>query len=335
MRKFRVLCLTDHLKHSKENSLYALASEMVRHDRCEEMMVASRSNPSNESFFSDLNFDKIFVSEVDFDFSFESGKTKLMESTREVSPKDFDIIFLRLPRPVSDKFLLKLEYTFSNKCIINKPSGIIECSSKAVLLNFQDVCPPIRLCQSIDEIIEFSKECDIVLKPLREYGGKGLLKITGDILNDGIADFSTRPYLLRIEEDIEKDGYLAMKYLKNVNQGDKRLIVVGGEILAASLRLPSEDSWLCNVAAGGTSVAALPDDREREIINKISPFLSQRGILICGVDTLVDDDGHRTLSEINALSIGGFPQAEKQTGRPIINRTINKMMDYADDHFNQ
>ncbi|NNF20779.1 MAG: hypothetical protein HKN67_02470, partial [Saprospiraceae bacterium] len=80
-------------------------------------------------------------------------------------------------------------------------------------------------------------------------------------------------------------------------------------------------------------VASQPDEKEMAIISAINPFLTDKGILIYGADTLVDDNGERILSEINALSIGGFPQAERQTGKPIINITTNKLFSHADIHF--
>ena len=110
----------------------------------------------------------------------------------------------------------------------------------------------------------------------------------------------------------------------------KRQLVVGGEILASSLRLPKEGNWLCNVSQGGESVATEVTEREREIINKINPILASEGILIYGTDTLVDDDGQRVLSEINTLSVGGFPQAEAQSGKPIIKKLLDKIFEHAD-----
>lgn len=333
MTKYRILCLTDHDKHSKENSLYDILSAMSQHVRCEQLVVASRSAKLNSPFYEQADFSKIHGLMVDSEFNFENAKMDLHEKIIEFNPIDFDVIFLRLPRPVTDDFLKSLELNFSGKCFVNKPSGIITCSSKSVLLNFPDVCPPIKLCYSVQEIIEFSYQYDAVLKPLREYGGKGIVRIKDNVINDGNRDWDVLEYLKNIEPTIIKDGFLIMKYLENVSQGDKRLIVIGGEILAASLRMPSNDSWLCNVAMGGTSVASQPDDKELEIIERINPYLNKKGILIYGADTLVDDKGQRTLSEINALSIGGFPQAEKQTGKPIIKMTIDKIIDYADVHY--
>ncbi len=327
--KFRVLCLTDHDKHSKENSIYALLSKMLVSDRCKEVVVASRSAELNKDFFYNHTFDTIHGHGVRAEFNYQNAQQDLHTKIEAYNPRDFDIIFLRLPRPVTDAFLKALETTFTDQCIINKPSGIITCSSKAVLVNFPEVCPPIKLCRSPKEVLSFASQFDTVIKPLKEYGGKGIVKIINNVVNDGTQNLFIETYLNTMHEEIHNEGVLAMKYLKNVNQGDKRLIVVGGQVLAASLRMPPENSWLCNVSMGGTSISSEPDVDELKIIESINPFLLEKGILIYGADTLVNDDGKRILSEINALSIGGFPQAEKQTGLPIIQLTIDKIFDYA------
>ena len=333
MRPYKILCLTDHDSHSKENSIYALLTAMSKSERCSELYVASRSASSNKAFFKDHDFNTLFAYKVDGILEYEASKKNLHQHLARISPRDFDVIFLRLPRPVSDSFLLDLDESFSDTCIINKPSGILVTSSKAVLLNFPEVCPPIRLCKSKEEVLDFANQYDLVLKPLREYGGKGIVRIKDGLVNDGHDNIEIELYLDSIESILQSEGVLAMKYLKNVSQGDKRLIVVNGEILAASLRLPSKDTWLCNVAMGGTSVGSEAEAEEIEIIKRISPFLEEKGILIYGADTLVDDDGKRVLSEINTLSIGGFPQAEQQSGRPIIKMTIEKIFTYADVFF--
>ena len=123
-----------------------------------------------------------------------------------------------------------------------------------------------------------------------------------------------------------------MKYLKNVSQGDKRILVVGGQIMASSLRLPAEGSWLCNVAQGGKSVKADVTNEEIKIVKGLTPELIKEGVLIFGADTLEDDYGKRILSEVNTLSVGGFSQAQEQSGKPIIKMTIDKIFEYADEY---
>jgi len=329
MKVLSVLCLTDHGKHSKENSVYAILREIQRHPFCSNVYVASRSNTKNKSFFEDMNFSAIHGIKVDESFDYDPLGKLFIENIEELKCDNFDIIFLRLPRPITDNFLTKLSGKFSDKVIINNPLGIIETSSKAFMLNVPDLCPPIKLCKSKAEIIRFCSERATVLKPLKEYGGKGIVRVINQKVSDGDEEYDLNTYLESVEDILVDEGLLAMKYLKNVTNGDKRLLVVDGEILAASLRMPAKDSWLCNVARGGLSVHSEPTSEEYLIAEKLAPELKSRGILVCGIDTLEDDDGKRVLSEINTLSIGGFPQAEKQTGRPIIKELVDKIFEYA------
>ena len=187
----------------------------------------------------------------------------------------------------------------------------------------------MRLVTSVEEILEFAKKFPIVLKPLRDYGGKGILRIGGEKLDDGSTEYDTTQYLTSLKPIIENEGFLAMKFLKNVDEGDKRILVVDGEVLASSLRLPAENSWLCNVAQGGRSVPTEVTQEELRIVDEVAPRLKEEGVLICGIDTLVDDDGKRVMSEVNTLSVGGFPQSQMQTGRPVIKKTIESILNHA------
>lgn len=330
MKKYHILALTDHRKHSKENSIYALLSTLATHPQCENLEIASRGNALNNSFFYEMTSTKIHVRKLDQKFAFQADGKQFFEKLKEKDIADYDVILMRLPRPISDDFLVFLAKKAGKTVFINDPLGIIKTSSKAFLLNFPECCPPIQICHSVKEIIDFAEQYPIVLKPLREYGGKGIFKIENGKVYEGNSVYETQIYLQNIKQQIETEGYLMMKYLKNVTQGDKRILVVGGQIMAASLRLPPPNSWLCNVAQGGTSVTAQLENEEIAIIKTISPRLEAEGIFIFGADTLVDDDGKRILSEINTLSIGGFPQAEKQTGKPIVKNTINKIIKYID-----
>ena len=331
MRQYKFLVLTDHRGHSKENSLYAILSKIIEHPQCEKVHLASRGNEHNHSFFYDNSGTEIYVYEVRKGFAFDPDPSRFTQNNLKADISDYDIIFMRLPRPVSSDFLHTLAEKAKDKVMINHPIGIENTGSKAYLLNFPEWCPSMKLCHSIDEIRHFARQFPIVLKPLKEYGGKEILKIEGTKIYDGEEEFEMEPYLLEKENFIREEGYLAMEFLKNVTKGDKRILVVGGEIMAASLRMPAEGSWLCNVARGGYAVPAEPDEDEVKMIRAISPRLLEEGIFIFGADTLVGNDGKRVLSEINTLSIGGFPQAEEQTGRPIVRDLVNKIITFADD----
>lgn len=330
MKKYNFLVLTDHRKHSDQNSLYALVAALSVHEQCEQVYVASRGNQKNTSFFEAMSTTCVEATAATASFAFEEKGQQFLERTVRVDIKTVDVVIMRLPRPVSDEFLMHLVAIARDKVFVNHPLGILRTSTKEFLLNFSQVCPPMVLCHSTVEVLNFAKQYPIVLKPLKEYGGKGIAKVANNqvvVGDDAPIDIGT--YLEQIQTPLEQDGYLAMKFLKNVSKGDKRILVVNGELLAASLRLPAVDSWLCNVAQGGTSIAATITKEEEQIIKQIAPVLLKEGIVIFGADTLVGDNGKRVLSEVNTLSIGGFPQAATQTGLPIVEMAINNIINYV------
>ncbi len=243
--------LTDHSGHSPENSLYALVAEMAGHPACRRLLVASRGNAVNDPFFHDNEGSRVYAVPVRPDFTYQQSGGQFSEGGEWVEVANFDLIFLRVPRPVSTEWMNHLVKAAAGAIIINHPDGIERTSSKAYLLNFPEICPPIRLCHSVEEVLDFAARFPLVLKPLKDYGGRGILKIDGDKLVADGKKHDTRAYLQRQEKSVKEEGYLAMKFLKNVDQGDKRILVVDGQIMAASLRLPPEGSWICNVAQGG------------------------------------------------------------------------------------
>jgi len=333
MKQFKFLVLTDHSGHSDQNSLYAIMRELAVHPACDSLVLASRGVEANKYFFNgDVARPLQCISLVkDFAFNITGDQ---YNQTAEYHVRDFDIILMRLPRPIPDVFLENLATHYSGKCIVNDPLGILRTSTKQFLLNFQAFCPPMKLCYSVEDVKSFASRFDIVLKPLKEYGGKGLLKLSGDVINDGVSDFKADTYLSDMEEYLSEHGMLAMKFLKNVTKGDKRLLVVEGQVLASSLRVPASDSWLCNVAQGGTSVMSEPDADELVLVDHIHKVMHEHGVLIYGVDTLVGDDGKRIPSEINTMSIGGFMQAQEQTGQPVIKIMLDKIIKYAGERSN-
>ena len=111
--------------------------------------------------------------------------------------------------------------------------------------------------------------------------------------------------------------------------GDKRTIVANGQILGSTLRLPAPGSWMCNVAQGGMAIPAEVDPDDRKIASRLIPLLGGLGVIFFGFDTLVDDDGRRTLSEINTLSVGGLPQIADFTGKPIVKDAAQLLWEYV------
>ncbi len=333
-RTYRFLTLTDHRTHSQENSLYPLIAMLSTHPACAEVRVASRGLTQNDPFFSGQAGAPVWAAPADSGFQFDPTGA-FFERGKPSMLLDFDVVLLRLARPLSDPFLHFLSDSFPETLFINDPVGISRTGNKSFLLEFPELCPPMRLCHTPEEVMDFASAHPIVMKPLKEYGGKGIFRISGNEVQTGSETLPAVEFLEGMRKTLEEDGYLAMKYLKNVNRGDKRILVVNGKIMASALRLPAKNSWLCNVAQGGYAVPAVANANERKIIQRLIPVLREQGVVVFGADTLSNDRGKRVLSEINTLSIGGFPQAQEQTGRPVLKQTIRLLIQYIDERFSQ
>ena len=330
-RTFRVLVLTDHATHRPGESIYPLLREMSRHSDCAMIMVASRSHPENVDFFYNFRSTQVYCRSVTQEFVYEPDGYGFLTKEHVVRIHDFDFLFLRLDRPFPGELFTFLIRNFNEQYIINRPSGIHSTGSKEFLLKFPDICPPMRLCVTIQDVLEFRDHHPIVLKPLKSYGGQGLIRVEGDALwqEESKASFSDVDVVSELQSLLaEKGPYLGMKFMKNVSQGDKRVIVVNGKIMGAMLRMPREGSWLCNLARGGVSYFADVDEDEKHIAACISPPIIDSGVVIFGFDTLVDDDGHRILSEINTLNVGGLYEAELHSGRPVVKNSSEEIWNY-------
>lgn len=328
MKDFSLLILTDHRTHSEHNSFYGLFRAFFKHPKIKKVAVASREYAENEAFFKgDMQAALHGYLPKPLPFSDWTWPTPQQLETLEVHA--YDIVFLRLPEPSPELFFTELENAFPKVLFINRPSGILKAGSKAYLTHFPNLCPPLRLLKSPKEALELSKEMDIVLKPLRNYGGKGILKIEQEELFMG----NEKHDVSELDRFWDRRGsMLAMKYLPYLKAGDKRTVVVNGHIQFSTVRYPPPDSWICNVSQGGRSEMSTPNPEEKQMAEQLSEHLLPEGIILFGFDTLVNEEGTRKLSEINVQSIGGIVPAERATGKPIADQIVSHLLTYAAEH---
>lgn len=326
-----LLVLTDHSTHSEENSIYLLLKEMLRHPICERIDVASRGIDGNKLFFEKMASKTLYGTQVSAMFSYRDDAYFFKKNLTKLALRNYDAVLMRLPYPTPEGFWPFVETTFKHAVIVNRPTGIEEVGNKAFMLNFPEVCPPMRYCTSMEDIDSFRQEFPIVLKPTKSYGGKGIVKIEGD--KASVAGGRTMDYTEFVKTISGSPmDYLGVQFLKNVTQGDKRIVICNGEILGASLRTPKNGSWVCNVSQGGSSSESEADADERAIVERIDPVLQERGVIFYGIDTLVNDDGRRILSEINTASIGGIIRIEEYSRRPVMKRAAELLWDYFSEN---
>ena len=324
----KILIVTDLSTHNSANSLYKLANALFDHPLIETVVVASRGIQKNESFFKCKSMVHIEGYHINRHISF-FDKDELVREISTYKLNSFDNIILRLPYPIDQDFFPALTQNFDETRIINRPSGIALTGDKAFLLKMKTYTPPIQLCHNLEEIFDFSSQYECVLKPRFSYGGKGILRIQKERVWFGDQERSVNDFVEEYKENPQ--SYLAMKFLKNVSKGDKRLIVVNGEIVSSSLRLPNKGSWLCNISQGGKNFISEPTKGECAMIQKINSLLSEHGIFYYGVDTILDDDGTRKISEINTSSIGGFVAPYKEDQPSPESKFANHFVNYYNE----
>lgn len=327
--KHRLLVVTDHTTHSAANSLYELAAALQNDDRGHDVWVCSKGLTENDSFFSGKPKRTVLASEVRGNFSFHPDGTYIKETAKELALSTVDSILIRMPQPLDRNFLLSLVNIVPKRNIINDPEGTIETSSKEFLMRLSHLCPSPQMCYSLQEAIELSQLNEIVLKPLYSYGGRGIVRLSTEFYWVGTHRFASDEIYNLLPD--EYFPMLAMRYLQHVSRGDKRTIIVNRHIMGSALRMPPADSWICNVAQGGHAVISEPDDAELKIESELTPLLYDKGVIMYGFDTLVDDNGVRVLSEINTLSIGGLGPIEVMSGRPVLKQTASLLWDYLDE----
>ena len=187
--------------------------------------------------------------------------------------------------------------------MFNAPRALRDHPEKLAILEFPQYIGPTLVTRSADDVRAFHAEHrDIILKPLDGMGGMGIFRVGPDGMNLG-----------SITETLNRDGaqtLMVQRYLPEIVQGDKRILVIGGEPVPYCLaRIPQGSEIRGNLAAGGKGVAQPLSARDREIATALGPVLAARGLLLVGLDVIGD-----SLTEINVTSPTCFQEIQQQTG---------------------
>lgn len=221
--------------------------------------------------------------------------------------KDFDAVLMRKDPPFDSEYFyathLLEQAEREGAKVFNKPRSLRDHPEKLAIMEFQNFISPTLVTRSADDVKAFHAEHrDIILKPLDGMGGMGIFRVKDDALNLG-----------GIIETLNKDGaqtLMVQKFLPAIAQGDKRVLVIGGQAVPFSLaRIPQGTEVRGNLAAGGKGVAQPLSARDREIAQALGPTLAARGLLLVGLDIIGD-----CLTEINVTSPTCFQEINDQAG---------------------
>ena len=218
----------------------------------------------------------------------------------------FDIVLMRQDPPfdmayITATHLLEL-LPEDGPLVVNDPASVRNAPEKLFVLRFRELMPPTLLTLDADEIRAFWREHkEIVLKPLFGNGGAGIVHLRpgDDNLNS----------LLDMYAQINREPVMVQRYVPEVRQGDKRIILVEGEAVGAVLRVPPEGEARANLHVGGRAEKTTLTRREHEICEAIGPSLREQGLVFVGIDVLGD-----YITEINVTSPTGIQEIARLDG---------------------
>jgi glutathione synthase len=223
------------------------------------------------------------------------------------SLKSFSAVLMRTDPPFNIEYL-NTSWLLSTAArqgakVFNNPAAVRDHSEKLSITEFPELIPPTLVTRELSAIEEFHQtHRDIVIKPLDGMGGMGVFRVGSDGLN-----------LASIVETLGENGartLMVQRFLPEIAQGDKRVLLIGGEVVPFSLaRIPQGNEIRGNLAAGGKGVAMPLTETEKRIAERLAPILNQRGLFLVGLDLI---GGY--LTEINVTSPTCFVEITEQSG---------------------
>jgi glutathione synthase len=175
--------------------------------------------------------------------------------------------------------------------IVNRPGAVRNANEKLYTAWFPDCCPPTRVSRDMKLLKEFLEEHnDIIVKPLNGMGGASVFRVQQGDPNVNV--------ILETITDNGKTTAMAQRYIPEITEGDKRILMIDGKPFPHALaRIPASGETRGNLAAGGSGKGVDLSERDRWICEQVGPALREQGLLFVGIDVIGD-----YLTEINVTS---------------------------------
>lgn len=212
--------------------------------------------------------------------------------------RDTDVVWMRQDPPFDLSYITAthlLERITGETLVVNDPASVRNAPEKLFVLDYARFMPPTMITRSLGAARAFlEKHGEIVIKPLHGNGGKAIFKVGRDGANLSA--------LLEVFNAAWVEPHMVQAFLPSVAAGDKRIVLVDGEVAGAINRLPGEGEIRSNLAVGGRAEKTGLTERETEICAALGPELRRRGLLFVGIDVI----GGEWLTEINVTSPTGI-----------------------------
>jgi glutathione synthase len=218
---------------------------------------------------------------------------------------DVDVVLMRQDPPFDVAYITAtylLERIAGETLVVNDPRSVRDCPEKLFVLDYARFMPPTLITRSMADVREFQRaHGEIVIKPLHGNAGSSVFRIGKDAQN--------LTALIEMFQHDWPEPFIAQAFLPSVADGDKRIVLVDGEVAGAINRRPGKGEIRSNLAAGGTAEAAVLNDRDSEICQELGPELKRRGLLFVGIDVIAGN-----LTEINVTSPTGIVAIDQFNG---------------------
>jgi len=235
----------------------------------------------------------------------ELGNHFEMGPEEELNLREVDVVLMRQDPPFDMAYITAthiLEHIHPKTLVVNDPVHVRNAPEKLFVTHFEGVLPPTLITADVEEIKAFRRDHkDIIVKPLYGNGGAGVFHIRPDDENLGA--------LLEMFTTTWREPVIVQRYVPEVRQGDKRIILVDGKAVGAINRVPAAGEARSNMHVGGRPEKTLLTKREQEICDIIGPALKERGLLFTGIDVIGN-----YLTEINVTSPTGIQEINRFDG---------------------
>jgi glutathione synthase len=235
----------------------------------------------------------------------EHGNHFSYGSAENLDLRTMDVILMRQDPPFDMAYITAthlLEHLRDEVLIVNDPVSVRNAPEKLFATHFHGLMPPTLITSDRAAVAEFRAEHgEIILKPLFGNGGAGVFHLRSD--DDNLNA------LLEMFTGMSREPIIVQRYLPEIRQGDKRIILVEGKPVGAVLRVPPLGEARANLHVGGRADKTTLTTRERDICAAIGPTLAQQGLVFVGVDVIGD-----YLTEINVTSPTGIQEINRLDG---------------------
>ncbi|HYW17006.1 MAG TPA: glutathione synthase [Allosphingosinicella sp.] len=220
--------------------------------------------------------------------------------------RDVDVVLMRQDPPFDLGYITAthlLERIQGETLVVNDPASVRNAPEKVWVLDFARFMPPTLLTRSLGAARDFlNRHGEIVIKPLHGNAGKAVFKVGRDGANLSA--------LIEMFNSAYREPHVVQAFLPEIAQGDKRIVLVDGEVAGAINRIPGAGEIRSNLAVGGSAVKTELTGTELEICAALAPDLKARGLLFVGIDVI----GGKWLTEINVTSPTGIVAIDKYNG---------------------